>query len=104
VAARTGRTVRDVLAMDAVEFDGWCAYYALSPFGARQETLHAGTVATAAASAFGGSKLGPADFFPSLKPAVAPAPRGGFRKWAAARCPALANAPRTGRNAKRVAH
>jgi hypothetical protein len=107
VARGLGKSVVEVLAMDAAEFDAWCGAFAAHPFGARQRTWEAGTVATAAASAFGGSKARPEDFFPSLR---VPAPAGGsagFRAWAMGRCPAMQGRARAERRADRargVAH
>lgn len=92
VALGLGKSVVEVLAMQAAEFDFWCGFFAAEPFGPRQQTHEAGVVALAAASAFGGARgLTPADFFPSLK--TGEAKGGGFRAWASARCPALANRP-----------
>lgn len=93
--------------LSACEFHAQIAYYALEPFGPRQRTWEAGTVAMAAASAFGGSKARPEDFFPSLKTEGRPGGSAGFRAWAMARCPAMqgrARAERRADRSRRVAH
>jgi hypothetical protein len=74
--------------MPAVEWDLWCHFYGVEPFGPRQEELRAGTIAAVAGNAWGG-KLMPADLFPSLGGTGKGDGGRGWRAWARSRCPAL---------------
>lgn len=72
-----------MVTISSAEWLFWCCFYAVEPFGPRQEERRAGEIATAAASV-GGARLVPADFFPSLR-----GPKPNARSGWAALCPAL---------------
>lgn len=51
--------------MDAAEFDGWQRYYAVEPFGAYRDNLHAGIIASAVINSTAGRRgrsVSPGDF------------------------------------------
>jgi len=53
--------------LPAAVFDGWLTYYTVEPFGPRAEQLRAGLLcSTAHNGLFGGERVTPATFFPSL--------------------------------------
>jgi len=63
LALALGCSVREVELMSAAEFDEWGNYYAVEPFGAARDNLHAGIVASVIANAAramsGGKKSDP---------------------------------------------
>ena len=52
-----GRTIAELDAeMSSEEFTGWLAYYAIEPFGAERDNIHAGIIASTIANVDGGTR------------------------------------------------
>lgn len=81
--------MREVLDLDAAEFDGWLAFAAEQPFGPLRDDLRAGEIVSAVFGAQG-VRVRPADVFSSLRPSRprGPKPAGPLAGFVAL-CPAL---------------